>query len=455
MKRAIILSLFVLMTISCCRTCDNRKNSILKPENAEFLVSDIMIPDSLLKYPRISDEDLLTLVQKKTFSYFWDYAHPVSGLARERLGSGDTVTSGGSGFGIMAIPVAVERGFITRDAGASRLLQITTFLDETAERFYGAYPHWLDGRTGKAIPFSAKDDGGDVVETALLFQGLLTAARYFDSSDSLESAIRTKVDKLWNSVQWNQYMNGKDELFWHWSPEFGWEMHLPVRGWNEALIAYVLAASSKTYPIPSSAYDYGWARNGAMANGQTYYNVYLPLGPDYGGPLFFAHYSFLGLDPRELSDKYARYWEQNVAHTMINYRYCVSNPKGWSGYGPQVWGLTASDIPGGYAASSPTEDSGTVAPTAALSSMPYTPQESMNALRYYYYVLGDRLFGEYGFYDAFNMTKDWFSQSYLAIDQGPIIIMIENYRTNLLWELFMESADIQDGLCKLGFSVEK
>lgn len=400
----------------------------------------------------VTDDELLTIVQERTFRYFWDYAHPVSGLARERLGSGDTVTSGGSGFGIMAFPVAVERGFVTRADAAGRLLKIVNFLNSKADRFHGAFPHWLNGTTGDALPFSPKDNGGDIVETALLLQGLLAVKEYFDGTDPCEAAIRSGIDEIWRGVEWDWYTRGEDVLYWHWSPEYEWEMNLPVTGWNEALIAYVLAASSPTHPISRDVYDKGWAAGMAFANGREYFGVTLPLGPAYGGPLFFAQYSFLGLDPRGLSDRYADYWEQNVAQARINYKYCVENPKGWKGYGRNVWGLTASDIPGGYAASSPTEDLGTIAPTAALSSFPYTPYESMEALHYYYYILGSKAFGKYGFCDAFNLQEDWFAQSYLAIDQGPIIIMIENYRTGLLWNLFMKNADVCAGLTALGFS---
>lgn len=411
--------------------------------------------DTLQKFPEISDDSLLTLVQHRTFRYFWDYAHPVSGLARERLGSGDIVTSGGSGFGIMAIPVAIERGFITRDEGAARILKILTFLSTKADRFHGAFPHWLNGSTGEVIPFSTFDNGGDIVETALLVQGLLTVRQYFNTSDPVEDAIRNLVDQIWMAVEWDWYTRGENVLYWHWSPDFGWIMDMQVNGWNEALIAYVLAASSPTHSISKKVYDEGWARHGKMKNGRKFYGVRLPLGPDYGGPLFFSQYSFLGLDPRSLSDEYADYWDQNVNQTLINYRYCVRNPMKWPGYGSNVWGLTASDVPGGYAASSPTDDHGVIAPTAALASMPYTPQESMEALRYYYYILGDRAFGDYGFCDAFCLEQEWFAPSYLAIDQGPIIIMIENYRTGLLWGLFMKNVCVLDGLDKLDFDYVK
>ena len=404
------------------------------------------------KFERISTDDLLTLVQKKTFDYFWSYAHPVSGLARERLNSGNTVTTGGSGFGIMTIPVAIERGFITRSEGAERILTIATFLDEKAERFHGAYSHWLNGETGKAIAFSTNDNGADLVETALLVQGLLAVQQYFNLDNQTESAIRQKIQKIWEAVEWDWFINSSNALFWHWSPNYGWDMNMNISGWNEALIVYVLAASSPTHPITKEVYDNGWARNGAMKNGKKFYDITLPLGSDLGGPMFFAHYSFMGLDPRNLKDQYADYWEQNVAHAKINQAYCKANPKGYFGYSERCWGLTASDYHDGYTASSPTNDKGTIAPTAALASMPYTPEASLMALEYFYYVLGDNLFKKYGFIDSFTLGKKWFAPSYIAIDQGPIVVMIENYRTGLLWDCFMKNEDVQKGLDKLGFT---
>ncbi len=410
--------------------------------------------DESLKFPEISDEDLLTLVQEQTFKYFWDYAHPVSGLARERYESGNTVTSGGSGFGIMSIPVGVERGFITREEGAARLLTTVTFLKEKAETFHGAYPHWLNGETGEAIAFSTKDDGADLVETAFLIQGLLTAAEYFTGDDATETSIRELVSEIWRGVEWDWFTKTTDgdALYWHWSPNYNWDMNMQINGWNEALIVYVLAASSPTHPIDKSVYTSGWAQNGGIVNGKKFYDITLPLGSDYGGSLFFAHYSFLGLDPRKLEDQYANYWEQNVAHAQINRAYCIANPKNYYGYSSSCWGLTASDYPDGYTASSPTNDNGTIAPTAALASFPYTPEESMEALHYFYYVLGDKIWGDYGFNDAFNLQRSWFASSYIAIDQGPIIVMIENYRTGLLWDCFMKNEDVRSGLDLLGFT---
>lgn len=432
--------------------------SILKGENCGLKLIDtyrlkfLTKLDDSDKFERIPTDELLTLVQQKTFSYFWDYAHPVSGLAMERLNSGDTVTSGGSGFGIMGIPVGIERGFISREEGATRVLNIVKFLYEKADRFHGAYPHWLNGSTGQAIAFSTKDNGADIVETAFLIEGLLTAREYFSRGNSEETAIREYITKIWEEVEWDWFLNGTNSLFWHWSPDYAWEMNMPVSGWNEALILYILAASSPTHPIDREAYDEGWAGNGRMKNGKSFYDIELPLGEDYGGPLFFSHYSFLGLDPRQLKDKYADYWEQNVAHARINHEWCKNNPKGHYGYSDRCWGLTASDFHDGYTASSPLNDKGTIAPTAALSSFPYTPEESLNALEYFYYALGDRIFGEYGFKDAFTLSRKWFASSYIAIDQGPILLMIENYRSALLWNNFMKNREILEGLDKLGFT---
>jgi hypothetical protein len=405
--------------------------------------------------PQISDDSLLTLVQYRTFNYFWDYGHPVSGLARERTGSGNTVTSGGSGFGLMAILVGIERGLISREQGLERLTTIVSFLKNNADKFKGAFSHWLNGATGAAISFSTNDNGGDLVETAFMIQGLLTVYEYF-KNDAPAASLCADIQELWRGVEWDWYRKGGENmLYWHWSPSKGWAMNMGIRGWNECLIAYVLAASSPTHTITKEVYDNGWAKNGKIVNGKSFYDIVLPLGGDRGGPLFFTHYSFLGLNPHKISDKYADYWKQNTAHAQINYRYCTANPRGFAGYGPNCWGLTASDIPGGYTASSPNNDNGTIAPTAALASMPYTPAESMNALRHFYYNLGYDIWGDYGFKDAFNQTRDnWVAAGYLAIDQGPIVVMIENYRTGMLWNLFMQNTDVQAGLSKLGFAVQ-
>jgi hypothetical protein len=291
------------------------------------------------------------------------------------------------------------------------------------------------------------------VETSFLLEGLITARQYFNTADPVETDLRNKINILWNGVEWNWFRkNNENVLYWHWSPDKNWMINAQVKGWNEAVITYVLAASSKTDSIPKAVYDMGWASNGSMRNGGTFYGYTLPLGPSNGGPLFFEHYSFLGLNPNGLSDAYANYQTQAVNHTKINYEYCKANPRGWYGYSNLCWGLTASDIPGGYNANHPNNDPGVISPTAALSSFPYTPVESMNALKFFYYKLGDKLWGEYGFYDAFKLSDAWFASSTLAIDQGPIIVMIENHRSGLLWDLFTSAPEIKNGLRRLGFT---
>ena len=407
---------------------------------------------------KISDSALVDLVQKQTVKYFWDYAHPVSGMARERSNKSfnygdEVVTTGGTGFGIMAIIAAVNRGWIQRDTAARFMLKMTKWLYK-ADAYHGAFPHWLNGATGKTIPFSRKDDGADLVETSFLFQGLLCARAYFNKADGVEPELRGRINGLWRDVEWNWFTKGgQDVLYWHWSPNNGWAMDFPVRGFNECLIMYILAASTpnEKYEVPASVYHRGWAQSDFFKNGKQFYNITLPLGFDYGGPLFFSHYSFLGLDPRGLKDQYADYWQQNQNHTLINYAYCVDNPKAFKGYGKNSWGLTASDDPNGYDAHTPTNDNGTITPTASLSAFPYTPNQSMQALRYFYKYLGNKIWTQYGFTDAFNETKNWYATSHLAIDQGPIVAMIENYRTGLLWNLFMSAPEIQKGLKKLGF----
>jgi hypothetical protein len=421
------------------------------PVNVLFVTSI----DSSDKFPQITDAALLTLVQQQTFKYFWDLGHPVSGMARERNSSGELVTTGGTGFGIMAIPVAISRNFISRAEGLNRTSLIVNFLKNNCTKYHGAFAHWVNGTTGATIPFGSDDNGADLVETSYLMQGLLVARQYFNSpSDPLEIVLRNNINELWDAVEWNWFRkNNENVLYWHWSPNLDWVINAQVRGWNEALITYVMASSSRTDSIDKVVYDNGWAGNGSIRNNNTYYGYQLPLGPSNGGPMFFEHYSFMGIDPIGLNDAYANYQTQTTNHTKINYEYCKANPRNYFGYSALCWGLTASDIPdNGYNASEPNDDVGVIAPTAALASFAYTPTESMQALKFFYYKLGDKLWGDYGFYDAFSLKDAWFANSTLAIDQGPIIVMIENYRTSLVWNLFTSCPEIKNGMRRLGFN---
>ncbi|WP_047547456.1 glucoamylase family protein [Psychroserpens sp. Hel_I_66] len=403
-------------------------------------------------------EELLDLVQQRTFNYFWDFAEPVSGLARETsqdaaLGGDGAriVTTGGSGFGIACFPAAVERGWITRAEAVERLDKILTFL-EGCETYHGVFSHWYFGDTGVTREFSALDDGADIVETAFLLQGLLINRQYLSASDTEEALLINRITTIYENIEWSFFERGENVMTWHWSPDNGFAIDLQIQGWNEALMVYVLAAGSPTFPITKATYDNGWARNGQMINNNTYVGTVLPLGVDFGGPLFYSHYSFIGLNPTNLSDQYANYFEQNVAHSLINYEYCKNNPNDYIGYGGDSWGLTASNDFNGYAVHDPLNDIGVITPTAALSSFPYTPEQSKKALEYFYYNLNDRLWGEYGFYDAFSEEFNWFDDGYLAIDQGPIVAMIENYRSQLLWNLFMQDQDVINGLNTLEFT---
>ena len=403
----------------------------------------------------LSDSALLDMVQKQTFTFFWEFADPTSGMARERSNvteeyGNEVVTTGGTGFGVMGIIVATNRGWIGRDTAARHLLKMVKYLFK-ANAYHGVFPHWLNGATGKTFPFSRKDDGADLVETSYLLQGLLCARQYFNADNRVERELRNRINGLWNDVEWNWFTKGGEGvLYWHWSPNNGWSMNVPIRGYNECLITYILAAAGVHYPVSDSVYHKGWTRSNNFLNGKSFYNYILPLGYDFGGPLFFSQYSFLGLDPHGLKDRYADYWVQNMNHTLINYSYCVDNPKKFKGYGTNCWGLTASDGYDGYSAHSPTNDRGTISPTAALAAFPYTPQNSMKALKYFF-DMGDKVWGKYGFVDAFNETQNWYAKSYLAIDQGPIIVMIENFRSGLLWRLFMSCTEVKNGLKKLGF----
>ncbi|SFW55211.1 glucoamylase family protein [Cellulophaga fucicola] len=409
-----------------------------------------------------TDEALMDTVQKQTFSYFWEGAEPTSGLARERIHldsiypshDKDIITIGGSGFGLMTILVGAERGYITKEEALIRFEKAVSFL-EKADRFHGAWPHWLLP-SGKVAPFSTYDDGGDLVETAFLVQGLLTVKEYYVNGNEREQKLAAQIQKLWEEVEWDWYTRGENTLYWHWSPNVEWKMNFPVGGYNEALVMYVLAAASPTHPITKEVYDQGWALKGEIAKDTTFYGLETVLNhyehdASPVGPLFWAHYSYLGLDPKGLTDAYADYWKLNVNHAKIQYNYAVDNPKKYKGYGKKMWGLTSSYSINGYDGHRPDNDLSVISPTAALSSMPYTPKESLQFLRYMY-TEQDSLIGKYGPYDAFSLEKNWSLPRYLAIDQGPIPVMIENYRTGLLWNLFMKNKDLHKGLEKLGFS---
>ena len=449
------------------------KISFLNSDYKETAASPAMVA----KTRPMSDQELLTMVQEAAFNYYWDGAELNSGLAKENIaGRHNMIASGASGFGIMALIVGTDRKFITRQQSVERFLKIVNFL-EKADKFHGAFSHFIDGPTGEVVPFFGKrDNGGDLVETSFLLQGLLAARAYFDGNDPKEKMIREKITAIWENTEWDWYRQYPDSkfLYWHWSPDQEWVINHRLIGWNETMVTYLLAIASPTHAVPASMYYTGWAnqdsigqqyrsgwggtRDGSMyTNGNRYYGVKLDVGVSNGGPLFFTHYSYLGYDPHQLTDRYTNYFENNKNIALINYRYCVENPGKYEGYGDSCWGLTASDGPYHYSADEPVlrQDRGKIAPTGAISSFPYTPAQSMKALKNYYNNYGKFLWGEYGFRDAFNLTENWSSEIYMGLNQAPMTVMIENYRTGLLWKLFMSDRDIQNGLDRLRSETNK
>lgn len=400
-----------------------------------------------------SDDELLEMLQEVTFRYFWEGGHPGSGMALERS-NGTTVASGATGMGLMAMMAAHERHFRPREEIKARILSILAFL-ESCDRHHGAWSHWYNGDTGKTQPFSTTDDGGDLVETSYVAQALVALRNYFTGEDAPSVQIRDKATLLFREIDWEWYrQGGQNVLFWHWSPNYGFGS-MKITGWNECLVTYLMAASSPTHSIPQEVYTEGWAQSGAMVRKRTYYNQEISLSPDWGGPLFWVHYSHLGIDPRGLKDQYADYWAEHVGTVKIHHAYAVANPGGWKNYSDKCWGLTASDDPNGYTAHQPVHnDNGTISPTAALASIPYAPAEAIKALKYFYRERGSDLWGKYGPRDAFNDQLGWVRDAWLGIDQGPIMVMTENYRTALLWNLVMKDPDVKAGLEKLGFQYD-
>lgn len=455
-----IVQLFIILSLYIsCSSCDSKNDD----NNGEPVNPTPVDPVE----EQMTETELMDKAQQDALKYFWDYAHPASKLARERYHVDDTgndaniVTTGGSGFGLMTLLVGIERNFVPRGEAVTRLETALTFL-ENADRFHGAWPHWMNGNTGDVIPFGTVDNGGDLVETSFLCQALICVREYFKDGSAEEQALAAKADALWKGVDWQWYTKGENALYWHWSPQYEWQLNFKLEGYNECLITYIMAAASPTHSINAQAYHQTWARNGGIKHTGQRYTI--PVVFNYNGatgnvgPMFWSHYSYLGMDPRGLEDQYANYWTLTQNHARIMHEYAKVNPHGWAGYGDNCWGLTASytrnaDGSTGYSAHAPNNDRGVISPTAALSNYPYTPEASLKAMRFFYESAEwkDRLIGVAGPYDAFSPHHNWVTRRYLAIDQGTIAPMIENHRTGLLWNLFMQAPEVRQGLISLGF----
>lgn len=453
--RHLHLYIVTAIALSCGSCSSGDREMVISPPSGEPPASTVY-----------TDSQIIDMVQKDATKYFWDYAEVNSKLARERYhtdnpgADASVVSTGGSGFGLMTILVAIKNGNVPRSEAVSRLTTSLNFL-QNANRFHGAWSHWINGTTGNVIPFGTMDNGGDLVETAFLVQGLICVREYFkNSTEPSELALSQKADSLWKGVEWNWYTQGQNVLYWHWSPNYDFQMNLKIQGYDETIITYILAAASPNYSIDKTVYQQGWARNGSIKASASQYGIPLVVNHNGAngtvGPMFFSHYSFLGLDPRGLTDEYVNYGDATKNHAKIMHQYAIANPKNWTGYSAKNWGLTASysrnsDGTTGYSAHQPTNDLGIISPTAAISSMPYTPTESMNYLRFLYNDNYSKYIGVAGPYDAYSVHFNWLTPRYLAIDQGPISPMIENHKSAFLWNLFMNAPDIRQGLIKLGF----
>ncbi|MBP3203765.1 MAG: hypothetical protein J6M31_09225 [Bacteroidales bacterium] len=396
---------------------------------------------------------ILDRQQKAAFNFFYEGAESGSGMSLEGNNRGNTITIGGSGFGVMALVVGMERGWITREQGIEQIQRMLRFL-KRADRYKGVWSHWHNP-DGSYAPFGNQIATGDLVETSFLLEGLLVAYEYLDKGTPEENAIRADIDALYDSVDWAGYTGPQqDGLYWLWYSQED-RYVLKITGWNEALVTYLLALGATEKGVSAEVYQKGW--NVPVYPGRKVNAYPFPLGrEEKGGPLFFSHYSFLGFDPRHMADANAWYWQQNLSHTMLNRHYCLYEAPKENDYGPGLWGLTACYGAGStdyYSARNPSGDDGVMAPTAALSSFPYTPFYSAQVL-----VSLDRIRdcqGQYGLADSFKPSERAATRNHLAIDQGPMVVMMENYRSGLIWNLFMRNARVQRALQKAGIGEPK
>jgi hypothetical protein len=392
-------------------------------------------------------------VQEAAVRFYFEEAHPVSGLSQEGApGWGDTSAVGSTGMGMANIIVGVHRGFVTREQGVALALKMLRFLDQKTETQAGAFAHWMDGTTGAARKFGSNGTAADLVETSFLIQGAILLREYFNGSSAEEREIGAIATRLAAEVQWPQFMVDQPTgpvMMWHWDSVVG-PGELPIRGFHEGMMPYILGIGSQTYPIPAKSFYTGWYHpQHQLGTTRTDFGIEHGLGRGIGWPLFFAHYSHIGFDPRVIRYKGKTYFEHFVDATKVHEAYARSRASEFKGY-DTVWGLAASTSPDGYKAHRPgKDDSGTIATTAALSSMPYLPDAVLNCMESMYLDYGSRIWGCYGFYNAFNPTRDWVGEKYIGIELGPIAPMIENHRSGLLWRLFMQAPEVQRALERL------
>jgi hypothetical protein len=409
-------------------------------------------------HAQLTDDELLDAIQEPAFQFFWNEANPANGLIRDRSQPGSPASIASVGFGLSAICVGADHGWVTRGQAATRVrTTLNTFYtgpQGTAASgtigFRGFFYHFLDMNT--ATRFVTWDNVElSSIDSALLMAGILDARQYFDSPDTDEVAIRAMADSLESRMDWTFFRNNTAGVYMGWKPGTGFAGFGLWQGYNEAMILYLLALGSPSHPAPTFVWT-TWTSgyNYTTQYGQTY--VVFP-------PLFGHQYSHCWVDFRNIQDLYMRnhtplnYFENSRRATLAQQAYCIANPGGWVGYNDSTWGITASDAPTGYSArgAPPAQnDDGTLAPTAVAGSLPFAWDICLPALRNFYNNYPS-LWGPYGFRDAFNPTANWYDPDYIGIDEGPIVLMIENHRTGKVWNRMMAHPSIQTGLSRAGF----
>ena len=409
----------------------------------------------------ITDAALLDSLQRTSFQYFWDQGSSVTGLIRDRNTGGSPASTASTGFGLSAICIGIDHGWVSRTDGATRVLTALQVLWNMPQGnatsgtigYKGLYWHWLDMSTATRT----WDSELSTIDTALLFAGIMDAREYFTSNTGDEPQIRALADSITSRADWAFMKNGGPGLKMGFKPGVtGFSGFGTWTGYNEAMIMYIIAIGSHTHPVPSS----DWKTWTSGYNWSTQFGYTYLIFP----PLFGHQYSHCWIDFRAVQDTFmmthsSNYFENSTRATLAQRAYAIANPGGKVGYGANLWGLTASDVPPptGYNArgAPPAQnDDGTITPTAPISSIPFAPTECLAVAHNLWDNYGTFLWGPYGFKDAFNLTSnpDWYDTDYLGIDQGPIIMMIENYRNNAVWNRFMKHPDIVRGMFLAGFS---
>ncbi|MGH7506888.1 MAG: glucoamylase family protein [Longimicrobiales bacterium] len=435
--------------------------------------------------PAESDVAFLDSLQYDTFRFFWETTNPANGMVPDRWPTESFASIAAIGFGLTAYPVGAERGWITRAQAAARTLNTLRFfwtapqgeaaVGVTGHR--GFFYHFLDMQTGERFQTTELS----TIDTGLLMMGVLFAQQYFDGAGAVEAEIRALADSLYRRVEWDWAVVRQPEIVMAWRPERGFGDY-DYDGYDEAMFLYVLALGSPTHPVePESWTEFTSTNEWLTFYGQEHVNF---------APLFGHQYSHVWIDFRGIQDAYMRgrgidYFENSRRATIAQRAYAIANPNGWIGYGENLWGLTASDGPGGFSASvsgrdrqfhgywargaaaGDIRDDGTLVPTAVGGSIPFAPDITIAALREMHRRWGMYLYDEYGFKDSFNLTLagvsstprgrvvpgvGWFNDDYLGIDQGPIVLMIENHRTEFIWDVMKESPYIVRGLCRASFT---